>query len=138
MEPCCPKDITSVFSFSLRVFKFSCFSCFYHSVLDCLLYGFPTGYAHFLLCLLCAHFPFDASSQKPLSPFLPRSAVFQSPVCCTYNVCKNWCIFQLKDWINTNRCILIVCDLKMICMTGRVKKLNCIDSFPCITWSCTV
>lgn len=34
-------------------------------------YGFPTGYAHFPLRLQCALFPFDASSQKPLSPFLP-------------------------------------------------------------------
>lgn len=75
LHPVFHKDVTFTCYFSPKVFYIHLFQkLFFFFIIVCLIvwfYDFPTGYAHFLLGRQCALFLFDASSQKPLSPFLP-------------------------------------------------------------------
>ncbi len=109
----CHKDIYLLcIILASEYFKFTCFKCFYHCVLDCLVLWIPRRLRTFSalssVCPLCLWCLFSKASFT-----LPTLKCFVSvPTLLYYNICKkNHALsFQLKDWFKTDFCVLICQD----------------------------
>lgn len=84
MEPRCHPDVAFVYSFSLSILSSHVSNAFIIVCLIVWFYGFPTGYAHFLLSVFgVPSFPLMPLHKSLFHPFYLEVLCFQSPLCCT-------------------------------------------------------